>query len=124
MVSRLTWVRPKVSWILSNSWMTRGIKSSIHSTAAAQATQDTTRSTMRMVPECGKASVSTRAQRRMTASDRKIGTAICRTNTAWYRATTARAAYTKMSASTGNSTPSTVLRPNQTEWAAWPRPTR
>ncbi len=72
--------------------------------------------------EAGKATVSTRARKRMPASDTSTGIAMRSSTTFWKSSTTDRAIQVKASASSGNSRPSTMTRPNQMDSAVCRRP--
>ena len=95
----------------------RGSAPVTHSTTASQASHDTLRSMTRTQRVVGKVALSTRTARRMMASAISIGSASLNTAGFTTPASASLAANARASASTGNSTPSTMRLPNQIESA-------
>ncbi|MNT94822.1 hypothetical protein D3C72_2365820 [compost metagenome] len=76
-------VFPNAKRIASSSPVTAGSTPRMPSTATPQASQEKMRSMSLTTVECGKVLASTRATRRMTASDSRICTPSRSRNTGW-----------------------------------------
>ncbi len=89
--SRLILDLPKAIWMASISAITTGSSPTIQSTAAIQASQEKTRSTMRATSEFGNIPANTRASNRIPARETRIGTATLSSVTGWLLASTSMA---------------------------------
>ena len=99
----------------SSASITVGQMPVTHSATPSHATHETQRSMRRIGRDAGKATVSTRTVRRITASDTRIGTASLNTASGTTPVSPQRAPSAAINAINGKSTPSTSRSPKRIE---------